>query len=275
MGGEHVDARLAALCESLLAACLDQQGCRADAATHRAQAFAAATAAKDLITRATVCLNLGVWRPLRNDDDPQLLAEALALYQSLGDRVGVCRAHHALGWWAMLAGDPEIARVNLEAALLAAAGVCAAGLTAEIRGHLGLLELVVGRMAQARAHLSAAVAVLSRSGDVEGAREALFGLAALAASEGAPDRSSRLVAAAELLHSGPPTPAEYLLYRSYLREVRAHPSDRHRGLGLAVAAAELAATLSEVSREASTVTQQAVLTLQRSTAFSAKVASSA
>jgi predicted ATPase/DNA-binding SARP family transcriptional activator len=275
MSGEHVDARLAALCESLLAVCLDHQGSRADAAVHRAEALAAATAAKDLVTRATVCLNLGSWSPLRNYGDRELIAEALTLYQSLGDRVGVCRAHHALGWWAMLAGDPEIARVNLEEALLAAGGVCAAGLTAEIRGHLGLLELVEGRSAPARAHLSAAVAVLSRSGDVEGAREALFGLAALAVSEGAPERSSRLVAAAELLHSGPPTPAEYLLYRSYLREVRAHPSDRPAGRGLGVAAADLAATLSEVSREASTVTQQALLTLQRSTAFPAKLASSA
>ncbi len=274
MGGEHVDARLAALCESLLAVCLLHQGSRVEAAVHRAQALAAATVAKDLVTRATVCLNLGGWSPLRSADDRELIAEALTLYQSLGDRVGACRAHHALGWWAMLAGDPEMARVNLEEALLASGGVCAVGLTAEIRGHLGLLELVAGRTVQARAHLTAAVAVLSRSGDLEGAREALFGLAALAASEGAPERSSRLVVAAELLHGGPPSPAEYLLYRSYLREVRVHPDHRPGAHGIGVAASELTATLIEVSREASTVTQQTVLTLQRSTAFSAKLAAS-
>jgi hypothetical protein len=186
----------------------------------------------------------------------------------------VCRARHALGWWAMLAGQRGLARVNLEEALLAAGGLCSAGLTAEIRGHLGLLELVEGRTAQARGHLSAAVAVLSRSGDLEGAREALFGLAALAASEGAPERSSRLVAAAELLHGGPPTPAEYLLYNRYLRVVRAHASDRPATHRIGAAASELAATLTEVSREASMVTQQAVLTLQRSTAFCATLASS-
>jgi len=268
MGGEHVDLRLAAVCESLLAACLARQECRdaaTGAATHRARALAAVAAAKDPNTCASVWLNLGGRSVRRDDEDRELIGEALVLYRSLGDRIGVCRAQHALGLWAMLSGEPEPARANLEEALFAAGEICSAGLTAEIRGHLGLVELVEGRTAQARGHLSAAVAVLSRSGDLEGAREALFGLAALAASEGARERSSRLVAAAELLHGGPPTPAEYLLHNRYLRKVRAHPSHvlaRHR---FGMAASELAATLTEVSREASLVTQQAVVTLQRST----------
>ena len=276
MGGEHVDARVAALCESLLAVCLLHQGSRVEAAVHRAQALAAATVAKDLVTRAAVCLNLGGWSSLRSADDRELIAEALTLYQSLGDRVGACRAHHALGWWAMLAGDPEMARVNLEEALLAAGGVCAVGLTAEIRGHLGLLELVEGRTVQARAHLTAAVAVLSRSGRRRRRTRSAVRTRGAGSLRGCaraqlPSRSRSRVATrrSALTRGVPPLP------QLPPRGPRASGPAVLGRTGLGVAASELTATLIEVSREASTVTQQTVLTLQRSTAFSAKLAASA
>ena len=75
------------------------------------------------------------------------------------------------------------------------------------------------RADEARAHLSAALPTLRGVGDRAGAREALFGLAALALKAGELDRARRFADAAGAVYDGPESPAEGLLREQHLHEL--------------------------------------------------------
>ena len=224
------DDQLTALCESLLALHALHEGSMDHASEHRRRAIASLRGDADPVTRAQVLLNVAgctaddeEGTQARRRSERALAIEAVELYGSVGDLFGLPYAKSNLGWTAWLAGDLELARANLEEALVAAKAISVIGLQAVIRGNLGLLELVEGRHVAARAHLSAALSVLARSGQAEPARETLVGLAALAADEGAVQRSARLLAAAHLLHDGPWGPGEELLHDRYLRDLAPDP----------------------------------------------------
>jgi predicted ATPase/DNA-binding SARP family transcriptional activator len=253
IGHRLPDSRLTALCESLLALHALHQGRMQDASEHRRRAIASLDGVEDPVTRAQVLLNVA---GCAADGDDSALArlrsyrlvanEAVELYGSVGDLFGLPYAQSNLGWSAWLAGDHELARASLDQALVGAQAISVTGLQAVIRANLGLLELVEGRPAPAREHLRAAITDLARIGDVKPAREALVGLAALAAAEGSPERSARLLAIAPFLHDGPPGPGEELLHDRYLRDLAQDPAARRSH----VTAGDLETILSEIADSA-------------------------
>jgi hypothetical protein len=119
---------------------------------------------------------------------------------------------------------------------------------------IGLLDLLEHRNLRARERLSAAVAVLVRSGNLACAREAITALAALAASEGSLERSARLAAAAESVYDGPRSPAEELLHERYLHQYAVYAPRRRLTDQSTVAATELQAILREGTQNAATLT---------------------
>jgi predicted ATPase/DNA-binding SARP family transcriptional activator len=222
--------RLAALAESLIALALLHRREVAQAAVHRERALAWLASVADAATRAYVLMNVAVCpedgeedSPARPADERALMLEAVALYESAGDLLGLPYARSNLGWSAWLAGDLELARTNLERALVEAEAISVNGLRAIVAANLGLVELVEGRDNVARAHLVPAITVLTQIGQVRCAREAMIGLAALSVREGAFDDCSRLLDAAARLHDGPLGKGETMLYERYLEPAGAFP----------------------------------------------------
>ena len=220
--------RLAAASESLLAALSLGDGKLPEAAAHRERALAWLPTVTDAATRAYVLMNVAGCtsgghhhRRSRYLDERRLTLEAVAVYELAGDLLGLPYARSNLGWSAWLAGDLALARENLERALVEADAISVAGLRAVIQANLGLLELVEGEDTAASAHLNAAFAVLTQINQVACAREALVGLAALSARQGATEESARLLRAAPLLHGGPPGRGERMLRDRYLGAVAA------------------------------------------------------
>lgn len=217
------DSRLVAASESLLAALLLSERKLSDAATHRERALARLASVEDAPTRAYVLMNVaGCTKAAYQDpqarylDERRLRLQSIAVYESAGDLLGLPYARSNLGWSAWLANDLKLARENLEQALVEAEAIGVAGLRAVIQANLGLVELVEGHDTAADTHLRAAIGVLTQIGQVASAREALIGLAALSARQGASDESARLLRAALLLHRGPPGRGERLLRERYL-----------------------------------------------------------
>ena len=124
-------------------------------------------------TRHSLPDELGRRRRPRNADDRDLMAEALTFYQSLGDRAGACRAHHALGWWAMLGRRSGVNLVNLEGGAFAAAASARPGSRPRSRATSGCSSSSrASRRRRARTSPPPVALVPSaRSGDVEVARQ--------------------------------------------------------------------------------------------------------
>jgi predicted ATPase/DNA-binding SARP family transcriptional activator len=230
------DSRLVAASESLLAALTFTERRLTEAASHRERALAWLATVENAATRASVLMNVaGCTEDGHQDgrsrylDERRLTLEAVAVYESAGDLLGLPYARSNLGWAAWLAGDLELARENLERALVEAETISVAGLRAVIQANLGLLELVEGQDTAAGTHLNAAIEVLTQIGQVACAREAIVGLAAISARRGATEESARLLRAAQLIHGGPPGRGERLLRERYLGGVAAEESNGVKG----------------------------------------------
>jgi eukaryotic-like serine/threonine-protein kinase len=241
------DIQLTALCEALLARCETYEGHadRAEARSCRAKALAAEglspwKRSRVLLLSANCIRSYAQARPQYQ--------EALALLESVGDRIWPAQVKSNLGYSATLAGDFGQARRSLEEAAADAETVWGAGLKAMIRSNLGLLDLFEGQDAKAREGLSGALAVLRRIGDQPGAREALTGLAALAVKQNRRDHASRLAAAAEVLYAGPLSWAEELMHARWLRELPTTAHGGHVANELAIGS-RLDAILAEASGE--------------------------
>ncbi len=262
----HPDARLMALSESLLALCLRHDGRLEEAAIHRSRALDVVAGGADPITHAYVlmnvvgCVGADVDRDVRLRDERALMRRAIGLYDSAGDRFALPYAKSNLGWAAWLAGDLMAARASLEEALTAVEGISVAGQEAVIRANLGLVDLVEGSTAAARSNLSAAVAVLTLAGEVDASREAMIGLAALAASQGDGALSARLLAGARALHDGPLKRGEVLLLDRFFGELHPEPAAGTWFGHPSLTADELAALLRAIARD----TDSAELTIETS-----------
>ena len=246
----HPHSRLEACCEAGLAFRFYHRGKLDEALVHRTRALALAGEVDEPVIRAIVLVNVAGCIPdARVDaqagyrDARTLIGEADQLFESVGSRSGRCYAKHGLGSAAWLAGDFAAARTHLQQALAHAEAIRAPGQAAWIRLNLGLAELGDRRTAEARAQLSAAVVGLIRGGNTTLARNAMTGLAALAAREGAADESARVLDAAQLLSNEPRTITEGLLYDRYLRDIASPGPNNSR-------CAELDAILEEIGQDA-------------------------
>lgn len=255
ISAELRDSRLVAGSESLLAALMLSERKLPEAAAHRERALACLATVENAATRAYVLMNVGGCtedghqdRRSRYLDERRLTLEAITVYESAGDLLGLPYARSNLGWAAWLADDLELARSNLERALVEAEAISVAGLRAVIQANLGLLDLTEGQDTSADAHLNAAITVLTQIGQVACAREALVGLAALSARQGATEESGRLLRAAQLTHGGPPGRGERLLRERYLSGVTAHPSRSRRSRQQEGRTTDIQIMIDEVSR---------------------------
>jgi predicted ATPase len=149
----------------------------------------------------------------------RLCDQSISLFRSLGDHIWRSAACNTLTWLALLQGDLELARERLNEAATTQLAFPDHGLEPVLAGNLGLLELLQGRDLDAHQQFARSVSLATRSGLRSVAREALNGLAAVAANAADTERAARLAAAAEALHDGPRDLGDELIRRRFLTSI--------------------------------------------------------
>jgi non-specific serine/threonine protein kinase len=212
---ELQDRRLKVRCEAERTLLAEKRGDLMEAAGRGRAARTAAQAIGDPWTTAFV-LRLTASSSGDYANINRTSTEALRLLSSLGDVVDAGRMNCDLGYNAIVNGDYATARSCLEQAA-AASIVDGVQARACVACNFGLLELLTGDAAhRARAHLTSALRGAASTGTPSLAREALNGLAAIAARDGKHAQAAALAAAAEAIYAGPRSPQDELIHERFL-----------------------------------------------------------
>ena len=224
VSSEQKDWRTMALCEAQLAWSLRNEGEVPESERHmeRARTLGGQHLGSwdfgVVLSLAAICVN-------GYQEERELSEQALAVFESLGDRIWPAIIKCNLGYSAAVAGDFGFARLILSEAADEADAVWGVGMTGgEIPCSLGLLDVLEDRDSDAGVHLSAALSVQRRVGDRAGARESLTGLAAVAVKAGQLHRASGFAMAARTVRDERRSNAEELLHDRYLYQLPNEPT---------------------------------------------------
>ena len=145
----------------------------------------------------------------------------IRLFDSLGATIWSTQIHINLGYIAMVHGEYPLARDALEQALIQVDvdATASTGMTAQVEGHLGLLNLLEGRHRDALEQLRRALISFRETGDRKSAREMQIGIAAVAAICGHPEHAANLASCASNLYDGPRSELEDILHEHYLNNL--------------------------------------------------------
>jgi predicted ATPase/DNA-binding SARP family transcriptional activator len=160
-------------------------------AFERAPASAGAMVAKALRSSSALALIQGDYALARD-----LVERALALYRSLGDRLGAARSLSNLGAILHAQGDLELAASTLDGCLRDCEQLDDARLVALARNNRGDVALSQRDFDTAAAHFEASLDVLRDLGDTSNIARGLYNLGVVAVEQG------RVEAAQELLGEG-------------------------------------------------------------------------
>lgn len=130
-------------------------------------------------------------------DGTDYLSEGLALAELTGDVHAAARCRWALCSTYQFEHEFELAHTEFSKALSGFEQVGDAFMTNWTLRDLGSVEMVLGRLADAEAHLSEAIGFFSRAGDLSGTLLLLRDHARMAALGGDMDRALRLIGAAD------------------------------------------------------------------------------
>ena len=217
---ELADVSLAAKGEAQLAFCAASQRRHPEASAHAARATQLVAQLDDPWTEAIVLMLCG--SASRNlDEARRQLERALRLFDSLGGTIWATQIHINLGYIAMVHGEYPLARDALDRALIQVDidATASTGMTAQVQGHLGLLNLLEGRHRDAFELLRRALISFRETGDRKSAREMQTGVAAVAAICGYPQQAANLAAHASSLYDGPRSELEDILHEHYLNNL--------------------------------------------------------
>ena len=201
-------------------------------------------------------LGLGALNQERYDEATPLIEGAMAAYQRLGDRAGVCRCHYCFGIIAYGRGDLAVAAAHLEAALA----------WWRQRGHVANLAaplIALGLVACDRGDHWAAAALLAEgltrweqdgSGSREIQAEWLAGVARLATCRRRAETAGRLYSASEALFDAVGQPLVVPPRSLYRRHVEALRNTMGADVFAAAWAAGRALPLEQAVGEARAVT---------------------
>jgi predicted ATPase/DNA-binding SARP family transcriptional activator len=160
-------------------------------ALERAPASAGATVAKALRSASALALIQGDYALARD-----LVERSLALYRSLGDRLGAARSLSNLGAILHAQGELELAAATLDGCLRDCEELDDARLVALARNNRGDVALSQRDFDTAATHFESSLDVLRALGDTSNIARGLYNLGVVAAEQG------RVVVAQELLGEG-------------------------------------------------------------------------
>jgi tetratricopeptide (TPR) repeat protein len=155
-----------------------------------------------------------------------LLAEALALYQALGDERGQASVLWGMGTREYFAGENAAAAATFTRALPLAQRVGDRTLEAWTRHQLGTATLKLGDVAVARDHMRQGMTLFDAAGDVAGVTLAFDDLAAVAAAEGDLPNAARLQALARRLQAASGTGLAGVVDEAFEQATRPNAANR-------------------------------------------------